>query len=491
MSFQTTPLRRQRAGAAALPRTLTRGAGAIAAVALMLLHAQPAGAQTGRDTVMRPHQATMDTAAIQPTIATARTGDATLDRLVSLAVERNPQAAAARARRASAEARVRPAGTRPDPILSAGLIMIPIAKPSLIDDDFTMLMVGVQQSFPASGKRSLRTRAATLDVESALSAVTASELDVARAVKDAWFEIAYLDRALLVARRHGTVLGDLIQVAEAQYGSGSATQQDVLAARIDAARLGETANALLEARRGSVAQLNASLDRPSDVPVEEVTLPSRIVRASIASDPASIRFGAATLGARAADSPLPSLATLQELAERNSPMLRGHAYRIEAQRARVELAQRESRPDVDVMLQYNHRPAYPDLVTAQVSFPLRLQKSARQHEAVRESSAELSALVAEHRAEVNLVRAQIATLVSEAEHHRTQLALYVKAILPQAQAGATSAAASFQAGRADLRMLLQQQAAVFVHETAYFRAQSDFAKKIAELEQVIGAEVLP
>ena len=39
--------------------------------------------------------------------------------------------------------------------------------------------------------------------------------------------------------------------------------------------------------------------------------------------------------------------------------------------------------------------------------------------------------------------------------------------------------------------LLDLQNTVFTTETAYFRALSDFAKAVAELEQIVGSEVIP
>lgn len=458
----------------------------------MMLSATPheAWAQAGRDSALH---AAADTVHRPPfrSIEVVATGDSTLDLLIAMALERSPTLAASSARLTAARARVGPAGTRADPILMAGLITIPVVKPSLTDDDFTMLMVGIQQSFPYPGKRGLRTRAASLDADATRLALDAARLAVVGAVKDAYFEIAYLDHALAIAERSGVVLADVIRATESRYGTGAGAQQDVLKARVEAARLAESATALLEARRASVAQLNAAVDRPSDTPVERAGIPERLARAAVAADAASIRFTTQTLGARAADSPLPPLHALQELAEQHNPTLREHEARIAAQAARVELARKEYRPDVDLLVQYNHRVAFPDLLTVQVSIPLRLQKSSRQDQAVTEATADLLALEAEHRVEVNVVRARIASLVSDIERDRTQLALYVKAILPQARAGASSAVASYQTGRADLLTLLDLQNTIFGYETAYYRAQSDFAKKIAELEQTVGRQVLP
>jgi outer membrane protein TolC len=390
----------------------------------------------------------------------------------------------------AAQARVRPAGTRADPSLAVGLIQIPVRKPSLTDDDFTMLMVGITQNFPFPGKLALRTRAAALDAFAAGTTLDAARLGVVRTVKDLYYELAYLHEALAIATRTQAVLVDVVRVTEARYSTGTGSQQDVLKARVETARLAETAGMLEEARHAVLAQLNATRDRDSDTPVTAAMIPERVSRAAIAADLASVRFATTTLGARVADSPLPALAVVQDAALRYSPMLREHELRIAAQAARVDLARKDYTPDFDVSVQYSHRVAFPDLLTTQISIPLRLQKAAKQDQAVVEAVAQLSALEAGHRADVNAVRARVATLLSDLERNRTQLALYAKAILPQSRGGVTSALASFQSGRATLLSVLDLQNTVFTYETSYYRSLSDFAKGLAELEQVTGTEVL-
>ncbi len=455
---------------------------------------RPAGAQIARDTMSRASSASQRDASpgragsSSPFVAS---GDRVLDELIAEALERSPQLRAMSDRITASRARIRPAGTRSDPVLMAGLIQIPIRKPSLTDDNFTMLMAGITQTIPYPGKLRLRTRVAELDTDAAITARDQATLQVVRAVKDAYYELAFADQALAIAERNQKVLADVVRVTTALYGTGAGGQQDVLKARVETARLAETASMLVEARSAALAQLNAVRDRASDVPVSRAAIPPRIAGAAIAADVGAVHFVTQSLGARVADSPFPSLGTLQEEAIRHSPMLREHEARIAAQAARVELARKDYQPDFDVNLQYNHRLAYPDLFTAQVSFPLRLQKSSKQDQAVAENVAELSALEAQHAADINMVRGRVATLLSDLERNRTQLALYVGAILPQSRAGVTSALASLQSGRASLLSVLDLQNTVFTYETAYYRALSDFAKELAELEQVTGTQVLP
>ena len=81
--------------------------------------------------------------------------------------------------------------------------------------------------------------------------------------------------------------------------------------------------------------------------------------------------------------------------------------------------------------------------------------------------------------------------MSDLEQERTQLALYRKAILPQSRASVTTSAASYQLGKVELATVLDSQSTLFTYETNYFRALTDFATNLAELERVVGKEILP
>jgi outer membrane protein TolC len=421
-----------------------------------------------------------------PSPAPAQTPNS-LDALVALADSANPSLQAARDRLNAAAARVGPEAAWADPMLMAGIINLPLgsesvasvsghgsAGPSIPGDPMTMKMIGVIQTIPYPGKLSLRRKAAEREVDAVRASLDAVRLEVGKDVRTAFFELAYIDRALTIVERNRSVLGDVIQVK----------------ARVEAARLGETASALLEERRASSAELNATLNRDDTTSIPAVSIPERIVQAAIPADPNRIRFAAQTLGSRTTDSPIPPLAELQDLAIRQNPTLREHEANVAAQSARVELARRAFKPDFDVSLQYGQRNQRPDMITAEVSIPLPIHKRARQDQELAEARANLAAMESDHRASVNSIRAQVARLVSELERGRTQLAIYSKAILPQGSAAATAALASYQSGKTDLLTVLDNQNTLFTYETEYYRSLSDFAKNLAELEQLVGSEIL-
>lgn len=413
-----------------------------------------------------------------------------LDALIAMAVTANPAVRAARFRADATRARVWPAGLRPDPMLMVGLRDFPLSNPGFYDN-FTMKLVGIRQTIPYPGKLGVERRIATREVDASQAAVRVMTLDVVRDVRRAYYELAFLDRALDVVTRNRDVLVDLLKVADARYGVGQAGQQDVLRARVETGRLGEQAVTLLEQRRAALADLNAALDRPSDTPLPAASIPTRISRAAVADSAAGVRFVSATLGARAADSPLPPLADLQAMAIQTSPLLIEHEAGIAAQAARVERAGKEHLPDFDLAFDYGQRQGFRDLVTATVSIPLRLQRRAKQDQLIVAARADLAALESDRAARRNSIRADVARLAADLERQRAQLALYKTAIIPQGRAALTSALASYQVGRVEFLAVLENQATLFNYETEYFRVLTDFATTLAELERVVGKEILP
>lgn len=413
-----------------------------------------------------------------------------LDSLVAIALESNPRIDAARSHIEAARARISPAGTLPDPILGMGIMNLPVAEPGF-GDFMTMKIVAIGQQVPFPGKLALARRAAEHALRAAEARLEVAREDVAADVRMAYYEVAFLDHAAEVVEGTQRLVVDAAAAAAAHYAVGTGGQADVLRARVEASRLAEEAVALAESRRAVVARLNSFLSRPSETPLPTARIPDRIARAAVSDDAARIRFASAALGARAMDSPLPSLAEVQALAVRNSPELRAHEAEIAAQVARLELAGRAHLPDFDISLQYGQRADRTDMASLMVSVPLPIHRRVRQDAGVAEARAQLAEMQAGHHAMVDRLNADVAERHAALERERARLALYVASILPQGRAAVESATVSFRVGRADLTTVLDSERTLYDYETMMHRAFADFAKTLADLERIVGAEVLP
>lgn len=412
-----------------------------------------------------------------------------LDSLVALALEVNPSIHAAARSVDAARARIGPAGALPDPMLGVGIMNLPVGDPGF-GELMTMKTIAVRQMVPFPGKLDFARRAAELELRAADARLGAVRLDIAAAVKKAYYNLVFLDRAFEVLDNNQKLLVTFVQATESRFAVGTGGQQDVLQARVEASRLAEEAVAVSEQRRAALARLNALLNRSSSTAVTAPRVPVRIASAAIADDAASIRFASAALGARATASPIPLLEDLQDRAILNSPVLRAHEAELAAQSARVELAGKAHLPDFDMSLQYGQRDGRSDMLSMMVSVPIPLRRGERQDQQVAEARAELAALEASRHAMTNDLRADVAVQHAQLERDRAQLALFVQSIIPQGRASLESAVSAFQVGRADFLTLLENQTTLYNYETAYFRALTAFASSLAELERIVGTEVL-
>jgi outer membrane protein TolC len=428
----------------------------------------------------------------------------TADSLASLlreAESTNPAIKASADLVTAARAKARAAGARPDPMLMLGAVNVPIRSLSQTEDDMTMRMIGIEQSIPYPGKLGLRRRIAELEVKIASASADTVRLGVLRDLKTAWYELSYIDAALAIEKRNETLLASVSNVSRARYASGSGTQQEVLRSTAELTRLNEEANELIESRLAAVARINELVDRPTESSLPHAALPKTILAAAIDSG-ATTRFVSRELGARVASSPLPSLAELQTIALEMNPDLKARGAMVEASQAEAGLSAKEYLPDINVSIQYGQRSGSmmneegmrtprSDMISAVVSIPIPLQRRTKQNANVTAARATAASATLDLKAAQNKLRADVARLYSDISHQRTLIALLVNAVIPQSRASVDATVADYQAGRGDLTSVLTTQSSLFELEKQYQRGLTDFAQKIAELEAMIGKELLP
>jgi cobalt-zinc-cadmium efflux system outer membrane protein len=286
-------------------------------------------------------------AALQPSRARAQDGDTLrLADVVAEARRANPMLQAARFEADALGERGSQAGALPDPVLSLGLRNRPL-------DDFgadqmmTMNWIGLSQTFPWPGNQGFGqrrqehyARAGELDADEKEAALVAR-------VKEVYFHLAFMDRALGIMASTRELLRDFLEVTSAKYAVGAGLQQDILQAQVAIAQVTADITIFEENRVAMAARLNSLLGRPATEPVGSLELP----------DPAG---------------ELPPVDSLMEVAAINRPAIRAARERALAAEAGYRAAQRDAYPDFRVTLGYGQRPQYEDLATIEVGISLPL-----------------------------------------------------------------------------------------------------------------------
>ena len=243
-----------------------------------------------------------------------------VDLYVGIALARNPEVLAAR-RAVSAQAQVIPQVTAlDDPMVTNTFWPIPERSPQTAMGRMPYALM-VSQDVPWFGKLRVRGEVAEQEVKMALARLAQSELRVVEEVRLAYYDIYFNQRAIQITLENRRLLEDLLQIADARYRTGEASQQDVLRAQVELDRVDERLIGLRQAHQEAQADLARLLHTDPD------TRPEALTELERSSAPAEID-------------------RLYELAVRCRPELQEQLAAIVREQRNEELARLRYYPDV-------------------------------------------------------------------------------------------------------------------------------------------------
>ena len=192
---------------------------------------------------------------------------ATVDDLLMIAREMNPEVAATALDTAAALARVDAAGRLPDPIFKTEFKDIDRQRDSALPDDLARVEYRIEQNFPLWGKLRLQEDVARARAGAVRETQRAVELEVAARIKTVFAEyFAAFESWRLTRNLYGTVV-TLADVTQSRYAQGLGEQEDAVRAEVEKTRL-RTELVRFEAdQRQTAAQLNALMDRADGAPL--------------------------------------------------------------------------------------------------------------------------------------------------------------------------------------------------------------------------------
>jgi outer membrane protein TolC len=328
----------------------------------------------------------------------------------------------------------------------------------------TMNQLQLTQMVPWPGKLGLaRRRAEGLAAAGEFDAAEAELMLVAR-VKAAYYELAYMDRVLVIMSGSRGLLREFVGVSRAMYATGTGIQQDVLQAQVSVARMTEEIAVMEQERIATAARLNALLGREATAPVGALELP-------------------------APGASLPSADSLMAVAATRRPRLLAAAERVRAAEAGARAARRELFPDLMLGVSYAQRPAFDDMASLMVGVRLPISAGMRYLPMRREMQAMQAATDAEARDQYNETFAELVERRAEAVRSDNLARLYATAIVPQARAAVSAALAAYRVGKVDYMSLIENQMLVNQYETEGVRLAAAWHQAVAEIEALVGGEL--
>lgn len=392
---------------------------------------------------------------------------ASLEELLALARERNPEYASQRHEADAAGQRVVPAGNLPDPRLRTEWMDVTQGgqqNPTLAPNRVGSVRYTLMQDLPWYGKRDLRRDIAALEAEGARGRVTESWADLTNRVKTAYTQSWYVAGSLSLTRELLDLMVRLERVARTRYAAGLAAQQDVIRAQVEQTNLKNDLLGMEKERRQVQARLNALLLRPATAPLAE---PERL----------------RPLAAAKLD-----YAQLESRVRAHNPQLFIEEARLQAAEKTRDLTYRNRYPDVTVGIvpnQVQNGIKQWD-VMLELNIPLR-QSTRRAQE--QEAESMLSAARTKKEALANQLLADLGENLAGLEAARDAERLATTSLMPQAELTFQAALAGYETGKVDFATLLDAQRQIRQARQNQLKAQADGQMRLADIERLLGEEL--
>ena len=253
-----------------------------------------------------------------------------LERVVAEVLANNPELQAFNENRRVAAARIPQMGALDDPMFN---FEIEEAPSSAIFNSSQWKYVNFQltQSIPFPGKLSNKQTIAEFNAEHALHDYQEKMLEVIDKVKTAYYELYYAQRAMEVNQENTRLLEQFAQTAKTRYAVGKATNQDVLKANVEVAKLANERIALNQKEETAKAMLNVLLNRLPQAPLGKTFVDDGTTKVY-------------------------ELEKLQELALQTRPMVKHDSLGIVQSEVNLALAKKQYLPDFNAGIKYVRSP---------------------------------------------------------------------------------------------------------------------------------------
>ncbi|MGH7905160.1 MAG: TolC family protein [Candidatus Binataceae bacterium] len=384
--------------------------------------------------------------------------------MITEALRQSHLIAAARAKWLAQSKSPMQAATLPDPQITVQNMAVGNAIPGnrLQTSNFAYFGYGVTQKIPYPGKLELRAAVKQKDAEAARQDYLARQRQVVEQVRETYFNLFYLSRALHVLQRTHGDFESLAHITESQYEVGTAQQQDVLKAQLEMTKVLKQIEVTREEFGQAQDNLKAILGREQDSP--EIPI-------------GDVRLTPFKLDTR----------ELRKLALHDSPELR-KAHKLEAaSEESLKLADEGYIPDLTFSYMYQKTgERFPDyyMATIGVSIPLyfwRKQTPAVEQAGLNRESAQ-ARTYATRLSVFSRVQNQLLAIQTDARLAQ----VYSQGLIPQAEATLRSAMGTYRVGKIDFQTLLSAEIDVLTLKQQYFRTIADHEIAIARIQQITG-----
>jgi outer membrane protein, heavy metal efflux system len=357
-----------------------------------------------------------------------------------------------------------------NPTLMLGVQNLPTNSFSFSDDPMTAKMIGVSQDIPFPGKLSAEANIAAQDTVTAETKITEAQNELARDIKQAYFEIYHLQRSVSTNEHHTSALDELLDAARQKLATGKTTQSEILGLELERSDI-ETQ---IADEQAMLAMRRAELERAVGGDIGSLSMPAALTLPPLKQ----------------------SLAELDTLAAHKRATLIGLRSEADQQSLAQRRAELDKYPDFNVSLQYMQRSAImdgapaPDMVSATLGIQLPVNYGNQRASQSAEADAMRTMKRAEERSTMLMIHSELASSLAKLEGLRKQYDILRHDVYPIVEASLETSKANYSYGKAGIEQVLRDELALLHREHDRYRLEAEYNKTLAEIEYLTGATLV-
>ena len=386
----------------------------------------------------------------------------TLDRVVSLYLERNLELQAVRYRVERTRADAIAARLRPNPGFSLTAESLKVSGPAAAGRPHEFGAT-YSETIELGGKRALRERVA----DASISAAEARFADAMRLglaeVKRHYFEAVLARRNIEVATENSQTFEQLVQFNLVRFQEGAIPESDLIKVRLERIKFDSAV------RRARLSLRLAMIELAEEL--EDDNIAKQVVADGLVVPNIN-----------------PVLESLLETALRDRPDVQAAGREIAAAQEKLRLEMARARPDITSFAGYK-RVANNNTVLFGVSIPLKVRD--RNQAEIARAQADLKAAQTLLEVAKSHTIAEVQSAYEAFQTARELLQIFRDELLNQADESHSIALTAYEEGATQLLPLLEAQRTRAEVRQEYFRTLFDYEVSLSELELAVGREIQP
>ncbi|HUH66366.1 MAG TPA: TolC family protein [Syntrophales bacterium] len=377
--------------------------------------------------------------------------------LIDEALKNNPDIRVSQARIEAAKYRIPQVKSLPDPMVSVGYQNVGLSRYSYGDYSESQWMFTASQMFPTAGKRALKGEMAERDMENLQAMDEALRLKTISRVKELYYDLFLSYKSVDILQEKRGLLARIEDVSMARYGSGKATQQEVVMAQTEKYMLFEKEEMFKQKILSTEAMLRSVLGRESKAPLGRPVEPSRSA------------FN-------------PDMDAVLKKAQEQSPEIKSRERMVAAAKTKLAMAKKEYIPDVTIGAGVFPRGGeFQEIWGLSATFNLPVYASTKQGPGVQEAGA----LLTQARHELESVNYMIAAAIRDNYAMLTAtdklMDLYKNGLIPKTYQDFELALSGYGTGRIEAIVVITRLKTLLDYDLLYWGQFVEREKAIARL----------